>query len=369
MSCSDDKEAIFFMNRNKVVAAIALTTVACTAVTGCAPKATDTVITIDNNGKKDKLTYGYVNFVCKYNQARIDQVDLQYMGKDYWNQTAQQSSSSSSQSSSGSSETNEESAKDYIYQNMQGQYIAKQHASEVGVKLTSDDKKAIEKAAKKFMSSNSDTAIKQVGATEEYVEDYLEYETYYEKVRGKLESEADDTVTDKEANQSTFTYALFSTKSDSSSSASGDSEMSAKDKAKLKAKAEKVAAAADFDKEAKAEKADTSTYSYTTAEDPADDEAMDEKVIAAAQKLQNGEVSDVIEVKDRGYYVIRMDKTHDESATKDKKKSLASQKREAAFNKQMNTWKKKIRFTLDKKLWKQIKFTDLFTTASGNATR
>ena len=100
-----------------------------------------------------------------------------------------------------------------------------------------------------------------------------------------------------------------------------------------------------------------------------DDEAMDEKVIAAAQKLQNGEVSDVIEVKDRGYYVIRMDKTHDESATKDKKKSLASQKREAAFNKKMNTWKKKIRFTLDKKLWKQIKFTDLFTTASGNATR
>ena len=210
---------------------------------------------------------------------------------------------------------------------------------------------------------------KKIFGTEEYVEDYLEYETYYEKVRGKLESEADDTVTDKEANQSTFTYALFSTKSDSSSSASGDSEMSAKDKAKLKAKAEKVAAAADFDKEAKAEKADTSTYSYTTAEDPADDEAMDEKVIAAAQKLQNGEVSDVIEVKDRGYYVIRMDKTHDESATKDKKKSLASQKREAAFNKQMNTWKKKIRFTLDKKLWKQIKFTDLFTTASGNATR
>ena len=78
------------MNRNKVVAAIALTTVACTAVTGCAPKATDTVITIDNNGKKDKLTYGYVNFVCKYNQARIDQVDMQYMAKDYWNQTAPQ---------------------------------------------------------------------------------------------------------------------------------------------------------------------------------------------------------------------------------------------------------------------------------------
>lgn len=361
------------MYRNRVAAAIALTTVACTALTGCAPKDSDAVITIDNNGRTDKLTYGYVNFVCKYNQARIDQVDIQYMGKDYWSQTAQSPTSSGSGSSSGGSETNEESAKDYIYQNIQGQYIAKQNASKAGVKLTSDDKKKIEQAAKKFLSDNTDTAIKQVGATQEYIEDYLEYETYYEKVRSKVEAEADDTVTDKEANQSTFSYALFSTKSDSStSSSSGDSEMSAADKAKLLAKAEKVAAASDFDKEAKAEKADTSTYSYTTAEDPADDGVMDEKVIAAAQKLSNGEVSDVIEVKDRGYYVIRMDKTHDAKATASKKKSLASDKREAAFNKQMDSWKKNIRFTLDKKLWKQIKFTDLFSAkqaSSGDASK
>lgn len=354
------------MNRNRVVAAIALTTVACTALTGCAPKASEAIITIDNNGKKDELTYGYINFVCKYNQARIDQVDVQYMGQDYWSQTAQ-----SSGSSSDSSETNEESAKDYIYKNIQSQYLAKQNASKAGVKLTSDDKKKIEKAAKEFLSDNTAKAIKQVGATEEYIEDYLEYETYYQKVRNKVEADADVTVTDSDAKQSTFTYALFSTKSDSSSSsASGDSQMSASEKAKQKAKAEKVAAAADFDKEAKAEKADTNTYSYTTAEDPGSDSAMDEKVISAAKNLKDGEVSDVIEVKDRGYYVIRMDKTYDASATKDKRKSLESQKREDAFNKQMDSWKKNTKFTLNKKLWKQIKFTDLFSkkqTSSGDA--
>lgn len=339
------------MNRNKMITAVAVATVACGMFAGCAPRSTDAVIRIENNGKKDSLDYGYVNFVCRMNQARVDQANLANMGMGYWSQTAQ----------TGSNETNEDSAKDYIYQNIQGQYLARQHAADLGVKVTASDKKKIKKAAADFMKDNTKKAIDQVGAKEEYIEDFLEYETYYERVRAKVESSADDTVSDSEAKQSTFTYALFSTKSDSKS-ASGDSSISKEDKEKLLAKAKKVASASDFDKEAKKLKAETSTYSFTRAEDPGSDQAMDEKVITEAKKLADGQVSGVIEVKDKGYYVIRMDKTYDEAATKTKRKSLAEQKREEAFSKQMTSWKKKVKFTLNKKLWKQIKFTDLFTT-------
>lgn len=347
--------------------AVVLTAAALTATlfTGCTPSNGTAIITI--NGGKDKLTYGYVNFVCKFNQAMYDQMYVQTAGTDYW-----------SRRQDSDSPTFETMIKRNIYSQIKHQYLTKKYASEVGVKLTSADKKKITQAAEKFIKGNSEKALDQMGATKEYAEDLMTYQTYYSKVQKKVEDEADVTVTDEEANQSTFTYALFSTQTDSSSSgsastsssSSSSAEMSDADKAELKKKAEKVASAEDFDKEAKAEGAETNTYSYTTAEKPSDDTVMNESVIQAAKKLKDGEVSDVIEVSDRGYYVIRMDKVHDASATKDKRNSLTEEKKEDAFNDKLSDWGKKVKFKRNNKLWKKIRFTDLFSSiekASGDA--
>lgn len=347
------------MRKTKAAAFITALVVAATAVfTACTPSNNATIINI-NNGE-EKLTYGYVNFVCKFNQAIYDQMYLNYAGKDYW-----------SKRQDSTSPTFQSTTKSNIYSQIKHQYLAKKYAKSLGISVTADDEKAIKKAAKKFMTDNSEQAIKQVGATEEYVETLLEYQTYYSRVHDKLEDQADVTVSPSQYKQSSVSYVLFSTVSDSSASGDAKKKMSASDKAKLKAQAEKVAAASDFEAEAKAQKAEVQTYSFTTAEDPGTDPTLDEKVIQAAKKLSDGQVSDVISVSDKGYYVVRMDKTYDKDKSKTVRENLESEKKEDAFNDQMDKWEKKVTFKRDNKLWKQIQFTDLFTTpetSSGDAT-
>lgn len=345
------------MKNNKAAALAAMALVGTFVLSGCTAKATDTLINIDNG--KAKITYGYGNFVAKYNQATYDQYYLQYMGQNYWSQEQ-------------SGKTMEETVKDNVIDGIEEQYVDKLHAGDYDVKLTSSDQKKIKAAAKKFMSANSDKAKTQMGATEDYVEDLLEYETYQARVRQAVEDKTDVTVSDDEANQSTISYVYFSTAS--TTDASGNAkELTDDEKKALKKKAENVANASDFDKAAKAEDAKVETHSYTTKGKSSDDTVLGETVIDAAKKLtKEGQISDVIEVKDKGYYVLRMDKLLDKDATKKQKDSLTSQKKEDAYNKLVKQWKKKVNFDLNKKLWKQVTFTDLFsaktTNASGDAT-
>lgn len=344
------------MKRNKAVALASVALAGTFVLSGCTAKATDTLINVGNG--KDKITFGYGNFVAKYNQAVYDQYYLQYMGEGYWSQEQ-------------NGKTMEETVKENVIDGIEEQYVDKLHASDYDVELTSADKKKIKAAVKKFFSSNTDKAIDQMGATEEYVQDLLEYETYQARVRQKVEDQADVTVTDDEANQSTISYVYFSTAS--TTDASGNAvEKTDSEKAALKKQAENVAAASDFDAAAKKEGAKVETDSYTTKGDSSEDTVVGEDVINAAKKLtENGQISDVIEVKDKGYYVVRMDKLFDKSATAKKKESLTSEKKQDVYDKLVKKWKKSTGFDLNEKLWKQVTFDDLFTqkaSASGDAS-
>lgn len=343
------------MKKNKVAALATMTIAGTFVLSGCAAKASDTLINIDNG--KAKITYGYGNFVAKYNQATYDQYYLQYMGKNYW-------------SKEQGGKTMEETVKSNVIDGIEEQYVDKLHAGDYDVKLTDSDKKKIKEAAKKFMSSNSDKAIEQMGATQEYAEDLLTNETYQARVRDAVEDKTDVTVTDDEADQSTVSYVYFSTAD--TQDASGKAVKKTDDeKAAERKKAENVANASDFDSAAKKEGASVETDSYTTKGKSSDDTVLGETVIDVAKELKKGEISDVIEVKDKGYYVVCMDKPLDKDATKKKREELTSQKKEDAYNKLVKSWKKKVSFDLNKKLWNQVKFTDLFSTkqaASGNAS-
>lgn len=344
------------MKRNKAVALASIALAGTFVLSGCAAKPSDTLIKVGDG--KDKITFGYGNFVAKYNQAVYDEYYLQYMGEGYWSREQ-------------NGKTMEDTVKDNVIDGIEEQYVDKLHAKDYDVKLTSDDKKKIKAAAEKFMSSNTDQAINQMGATEEYVEDLLEYETYQARVRQKIEDQTDVTVTDDEANQSTISYVCFSTAS--TTDASGNAvEKTDAEKAALKKQAENVAASSDFDAAAKKEGATVETDSYTTKGDSSEDTTVGADVIDAAKKLtKEGQISGVIEVKDKGYYVVRMDKLLDKDATSKKKESLTSEKKQAAYEKIVKKWKKSADFELNEKLWKQVTFDDLFTqktTASGDAS-
>ena len=335
--------------------------------TGCGKINTSaTLVTIKNGDATETITLGYGNFVARYNQALMDAYYGSYMGSDMWTQDM------------GSGETMEDSTKESVLEEMENWYVSTQHASEYGVELSDSDKKAIEDAAKKFMDSNSGAAVEQMGATEEYVKQFLTDRTYTMRVETAINEEFEKTVkvSDDEAKQSTFSYLFFEKGEDDGAMATADAVVDAVEAvenatdeektdtaAEAKTKADVAAAATNFDEAAALSDVDTQTYSFTTAADPADDGGMDEAVIKAAKGLKEGEMSGAIETDD-GYYVIRLDKKFDQEATDSKRESLKSEKISTNYNDILDGWKADITWTVDEKAWENVKFDGLFSNGA-----
>ena len=61
------------------------------------------------------------------------------------------------------------------------------------------------------MKNNSKAAKKQLGATQEYVEEYLTDQVYTKKMQDAIKAAADTTVTDEEANMKSIEYVFYNT--------------------------------------------------------------------------------------------------------------------------------------------------------------
>ena len=199
-------------------------------------------------------------------------------------------------------------------------YILKEKAADYKVEVTEDEEKAIADAASQFMASNGEDTIKELGVTEDQVKTLLELLTIQKKIYDPIVAEGNITVSDDEANQSSFTYVSIST--------SGD-DVTDEQKEEKKKQAQEI-----LDKMKEDPTADMSeiaksvddSYSavegnFTTkeSEDGEDEDysstAYPDEVLKVLRGLKDGEVaSDIIET-DTGYYVVRLDKVHDDDAT------------------------------------------------------
>ncbi len=311
--------------------------------TGCGKlDPNETLVTIKNGDKTDTISLGLGNFAARYQQSMYDQYLLSYYGEGMWKQDM-----------SGSGSTLQDETKDGVLNDLEEQYLAKAHAEDYSISLTDEQKKAIEDAAKKFISDNDKDSLEQMGATEDTVKEYLEYRTYYNLVADAAKKEADKDITDDDCWMRTFSYVLFDTTNKSTEDGSveplTDDEILEK-----KANAKALAEAEDFDAEVEALEATKESYSYHKGE--SEDSSMDMEIIKAAESLKEGEVSAVIEVKDAGYYVIKLEKDHDTEASDNKRSSLQTE----AFNTLMDSWKEAIEWTVDDKVWEKVQFTTLF---------
>ncbi len=332
--------------------------------TGCGKiNSSASLVSITNGDKTETVTLGYGNFVARYNQALYDMYYGSYMGEDMW-----------TQDTSGSGSTMQEETKESIMDEMETWYVSTLHAGEYGVSLSDDEKAKIAEAAKAFIDSNSEAAIKQMGATEEYVSKLLTDRTYAIKVRDVLEKEAEGKVevTDDEAKQSTFSYVMFEKDSADSASevadvieaaVSEDGGSNEDADAEARTQAEAVAASTSLEDAASLSGVEVQTYSYTTSADPAEDSYMDEAVIKAAASLSEGQMSDVIEAED-GFYVIRLDQKYDKEATETKKESLKSEKISDYCDEIIDGWKDGITWTVNEKNWAKVEFAERFSNGA-----
>jgi hypothetical protein len=316
-------------------------------LTGCGNKIKDsaTLITIKGENTKETITLGYGNFVARYQQSLYEQF-YPMMGYDVstmWSQDMM----------GGLGYSMEDQTKSGIITDIEQMYVVKQHAADYGITLSDEQNKAIADATAKFMSDNSKDTLEELGATEEYVKRYLEEKTIYKLVETAVEDAEDANITEDDCWMRTFSYVQIDT-SGTDPMTGTVKEYTDEELAAFKEQADSIAAASDFDAEVEAQELTSSTYSYLKGEES--DEKMDMAIISAAEELEEGDTSDVIEVEGVGYYVIHLTSDHDEDASADKKSSLKTD----AFNSLVDTWMSAYEFTLDDDQWAKVTFTDHF---------
>ena len=306
-------------------------------LTGCGEiNAGSTVLRVGD----EKVSLGLANFFARYMQAQYET----YYGisEDAWEQNV-----------SDDETTYEASLKKDIMKNLQNAVLERQNAEEYKISLSDEDKAKIKETAKAFMKDNDAKAEKAVTADQETVENYLELVTYQKRVEDAIRATVTEKdITDKEAAQKKmqYVYIAFSTTDE----AGNVTLMEDDQKKEIKKQADVFAKGA-------AEQEDFAAYAgqegYTAADATFDKNSTDPdaKLIEAADKLKEGEVSDVIE-GETGYYVAKLTSTLDREATDQKKQELLSEKQSDAVTKQLKKWKKDTKIKVKKRLWKKVRF-------------
>ncbi|RDU25113.1 peptidylprolyl isomerase [Anaerosacchariphilus polymeriproducens] len=329
---------------------IAMMALAVFTMAGCQSKPEDVVATLDDQ----KITFGFANFFARYTQANYDAMYAQVFGKDVW-----------SQKTGKDNQTIEAGVKQDILKMIEELYILDNHKDEYKVSLTKDETKSIEAAADKFMKSNTKDAIEEIGATKEYIIEMLRLMTIKDKMYSAMIADVDLKVKDEEKNQAKIKYAKISTKTKKDKNKQ-DVELTKeevktlrKDVAEL---AKKVQNGADFDKAATdiGHTASEATYG-------SDDETLPAELKKAANALEEGKTSDVIEIED-SLYVVKMESKLDKKATADKETSIIKERKETKYKEIYDSWAKKVKFKVNNSVWDDVKFDRLFTQVSDTQT-
>lgn len=325
---------------------------AATALSGCGTSEIDkeaTVMTVDGT----EVSLGFANFVARYQQAQADDIYVSYLGEDVWEMDPD-----------GDGQTLEEDTKADIIELIQGWYLLDAKKTDYNVSVSADVMAQITDAAEQFMADNSEEAIAQMGATQEYVEQMLYYLVLEGQMQEVIEGEATITVTDEDAAQRTFSYILLSgvgeTNEETGVYETYDEATLAEKKKEAEAAAER--AKTDFDAVAEEYSYTNITYSYGP-----DDVTMDAALIEAADALKEGEVSGLIEGTN-GYFVIRLDSEYDEAASAIYKNTLIAEERTAYYEDVLADMIEAADVWLDEKLWKAVEFDSLFTIVTDEAT-
>ena len=308
----------------KRLAVVLLTAViAAGAMAGCGQetiKDSDVVATVG----KTEIKGNIANFFARYQQAMYETYYSSMLGENMWTTKVDDDT------------TYEESAKETIMQSLEELYLLNEHVGDYDVSLTEDEKKAIGEAADAFVEANGENVREVISGDKETVEEVLQLFTIQQKMRTEMLKDV------------AFTY------SEESKSEDSESTSDTKEEAKTKADTflDAVKGGTDFEQAAKDQ--ETSALDLTFDSETT---SPNEEVIAAADKLDAGQVTDVIET-DSGYYVAKVTSTFDQTATDNKKQQIISERENDCYNEIVEGWKDDTKIKENKDVWKKIDFNE-----------
>lgn len=316
------------------------------ALTGCGNSIDAKSVGATLDGQE--ISMGFMNFMARYQQAIYDgQFSSMFGDQDIW-----------SQDLFGEGTDTETSVKNSVSENIEDFYVLEKHMADYKVEITEEELAKMDEAAETFMNDNSKKAIKQLGATKEYVKEMLRLSTIQSKMRSAMDAEVDTNVTDEEAAQKKISYVQVGCKSKTDEN--GETvDYTDEEKENIKKEVEAFQAAAADDFKTAAENAGY-TASEATFGDNDESYTLDDAVIEAAKKLKEGEISEVISTDDN-YYVVRMESAFDEEATENKKKSIVTDRKNDHYTEVLDGYKENVKYELNEEEWAKVKFDELFS--------
>lgn len=331
----------------KKIAALLLAGVLCASVfTGCALNKNETVATLGD----ENITLGIANFMCRYQQARLEDAYKSYFGDEVWTQDLY-----------GNGTTLEESTKSQMMETLQELYTLQLHMDDYNVSLSDDEKKSITDAAEAFMENNSKDALEEMGATQDIVEEMLTLYTIKDKMYDAMIADVDTNVTDEEANMRAYSMLKIATNGSYDSNYQY-TEYTDEQKEQLNQQAQEIVAAISepSDLEAVAEQYG---FSVTTGTYDSDDDQLDSDVKTTLDGLQEGQISGLI-TTDKALYIVRVDSDHDEEATEKNKETILQDRKDKLYKDTLADWEDQDKWKVKDKVLEKIDFKNSLTQQS-----
>lgn len=335
----------------RITALLIAGTLCVTAFTGCGINKDAKAASMKNQ----TVTLGVANFMCRYQQAMLEDQYKMYLGSDeIWSQTL------------GGEDTMEDNVKDSAMEQLHELYTLQAHMDDYKVSLSDDEKQKIKDAAAEFIKVNSRDTLDEMGADQTIVEEVLTLFTIQGKMRAAIEAEADTTVSDEEANARGYSMVTISTVSHTDEEGN-QTEYTEDEKASLKEDAKKMetelkAEGATLDSVAGAHSQEVTKGSYT-----ADDTQLDEAVIKELDALKEGETSGLVETESALYFV-RLDAETDKDATEQNRQSIINTRKTEKYQEVLEKWQKKDGWKVNEKAIAKITFRNSLTQQDPNAS-
>ena len=331
---------------------LALAGIMAASLIGCGSRKDDAVVV---KAGDEEITAGVANFYARYTQAQYETYFASYLGgDDMWSRNA------------SDGKTYEESIKKTLLDDLKNMALLEEHMKDYDVKLTKADKKAINDAAKEFDKANSQKKKDKVSGSKENVKRVMTLMAIEQKMRAAIVADANVKVTDEEATQKHMQYVEFDYSTTSDSSSSSDTTVSEAEKKKTKETAEAFAKGAKTAEDFAAYATEQGTEAKDATFD-SDSVSPSKEVVKAADKLGEGETTDVIE-GDTACYVAKVTSLNDKTATETKKQSMITDKQDKYYKKVLKKWKKEEKITVHKGSWNKISFTKLSVKAKDTST-
>lgn len=335
------------MRAKKIVAMMLAGALMVSALTGCGINKNATVAKLGD----EEISLGLVNFICRHQQATVDDNYTAYFGDDVWSRDLY-----------GQGVIMQEDLKSSVIEGVHELYTLKANADKYGVEITKDEKKKITQVAEAFLADNSKEALEEMGATQEIVEEMLTLYTIKSKMHEEIIKDVDTNVSDEEANMRAYTMVKIPTASYVNDN--GETvEYTETEVSEIKAKANKLADDVKGGKDIK-EAAESCGFEATAGTYDADNEELDETVKAAMDKLKEGETSALISTE-TDEYLVKIDKETDEEATKTNRESIIEHRQDDKYNEVLEGWQEDDGWKVYEKQLAKIEFKNHFTQQDG----